>query len=205
MGRKRIAGFILAGGENKRMHGRNKALLQYEEKPFWKWIVETMYKTDEIYISVAKKSDYELYGEYCFEKYQLVEDLYERRGPLGGILSGLSICKENALLVMPCDMIGCTKEMVDELIEVFQKDGTPAFYKEKDIVLPFPGIYTKSMIPVIKEMMKKRNYKLRDLIQTNSIPVSYLEKHGIQEILKNVNTLEEYEELLHDSDRGSNR
>ena len=102
-------------------------------------------------------------------------------------------------------MIGCTKEMVDELIEVFQKDGTPAFYKEKDIVLPFPGIYTKSMIPVIKEMMKKRNYKLRDLIQTNSIPVSYLEKHGIQEILKNVNTLEEYEELLHDSDRGSNR
>ena len=61
------------------------------------------------------------------------------------------------------------------------------------------------MIPVIKEMMKKRNYKLRDLIQTNSIPVSYLEKHGIQEILKNVNTLEEYEELLHDSDRGSNR
>lgn len=205
MGRKRIAGFILAGGENKRMHGRKKALLQYEEKPFWKWIVETMGKTDEIYISVAKKSDYELYGEYCFEKYQLVEDLYEKRGPLGGILSGLSICKENALLVMPCDMIGCTKEILDELIEVFQKEGTPTFYKEKDIVLPFPGIYTKGMIPVIKEMMKKRNYRLRDLIQTNSIPVSYLVKQGIQETLKNVNTLEEYEELLHDSDRGSNR
>lgn len=205
MGRKRIAGYILAGGENKRMRGRKKAFLQYKGKPFWKWIVEAMDMTDEIYISVAGKEEYEFDGEYCFEKYQLVEDLYEKRGPLGGILSGLSICEEFALLIMPCDMIGCRKETLDELVEVYQKYKMPVFYKEKDNVLPFPGIYTKSMLPIINEMMKDRNYKLRDLLRTERIPIVYLEKQGIQENMKNVNTLEEYEELINDNDSRSNR
>lgn len=205
MGRNKIAGLILAGGENKRMHGRKKAFLQYKEKPFWKWIAAVMNETDKIYISVARKTDYELYGESCFEKFQLVEDLYEKRGPLGGILSGLSICEENALLVMPCDMIGCTHKIIEELISTFQKNGNPVFYKDKDIVLPFPGIYTKSMIPQIEEMIENRNYRLRDLIQKNTPAISYLRRQEIQKMLKNVNTLEEYEELLHDSNRGSNR
>ena len=43
---------------------------------------------------------------------------------------------------------------------------------------------------------------MRDLIQTNSLHLFNISvKQGIQETLKNVNTLEEYEELLNDSNR----
>lgn len=205
MGKNRIAGLILAGGENKRMHGRKKAFLQYKEKPFWKWIAEAMEETDQIYISVARKKDDDFCKEAYFEKFRLVEDLYEKKGPLGGILSGLSVCEEKALLVMPCDMIGCTPKIIEDLITEFQKNETPVFYKDNDMILPFPGIYTKNMISQIEEMIENGNYRLRDLIQANTSVVSFLTRPGIQGMLKNVNTLEEYEELLHDSDRGSDR
>ena len=61
------------------------------------------------------------------------------------------------------------------------------------------------MMPVIKEMMKKRNYKLRDLIQNDSHSCFIFGETGNTRNIEKCEYIGRDEELLHDSDRGSNR
>lgn len=49
----KIAGYILAGGDNRRMEGKKKLYLKREGKPFGQWICEAFAELPEIYLSVA--------------------------------------------------------------------------------------------------------------------------------------------------------
>ncbi len=205
MGRNTIAGYLLAGGENKRMQGEEKAFLMYRGIPFWKQIVEKMKLTGKIYISVAAKSGNRSLARNCFENFDLIEDLYEKKGPLGGILSGLSVCEEDALLVMPCDMPECREERIVELVQNYLEYGMPVFFQDGEYKLPFPGIYTKDMIPAMERMLQEKKYRMQDLLQVKEIGICHIQRPGMREELKNINTVEEYKELLDDNDKKGDR
>ena len=49
-----IAGYILAGGDNRRMDGRKKIYLHRDGKTFGQWICEAFSGLSGIYLSVAK-------------------------------------------------------------------------------------------------------------------------------------------------------
>ena len=138
---KEIAGYILAGGDNRRMAGRKKALLTYQNQTFYAHIRERMPAFKNVYLSVEQAAPYEALDA------DLVIDQYADMGPLGGILSGLEKCGEDALLVVPCDMIPFPGDMALWMAEQYRKTGRPVIPCEKGRNLSFPGIYTKEMWP----------------------------------------------------------
>ena len=137
MGRNTIAGYLLAGGENKRMQGEEKAFLMYRGIPFWKQIVEKMKLTGKIYISVAAKSGNRSLARNCFENFDLIEDLYEKKGPLGGILSGLSAKKMRfSSCHVICRNVG--KRELWNLCRIIWNMGCLYFFRTGNINFHFP-------------------------------------------------------------------
>lgn len=154
-----IAGYILAGGKNTRMHGQKKLFLEYKHKTFLTHIAGALKGIGVVYLSVEEKEPYEDTGYPC------IVDVVQDIGPMGGIYTGLKTCKEDALLVVSCDTPKVTKEIVEALISWYDKGKRPVIIWEKGRYHPLIGIYTKEMLPVMEVMIREGNYRMMSLLK----------------------------------------
>ena len=182
-----IAGLILMGGKNSRMGGEKKAFLTYEGKPFYQWAAEAMSGLDSIYLSVEEREAYPKLD------YPMLEDTIKGIGPMGGILSSFKQCREDALLVLPCDMPKLSAGLVDRLLKAWRSDGRPAFAYAGERVQPLLGIYTRDCIPKLEEMVENGTYKM-------ALLASLLPHHRITlgedaPELFHINTKQEYADM----------
>ena len=193
-----IAACILAGGKNSRMNGRKKAFLPVEETVFWKKIAAKLSGCSAIYISVEDRKKYEQtqadVGECGFEGFPLVEDLEKEKGPLGGIYSVLTACEEQAVLFVPCDMPEVDQELVDTMRGEWVRERKPVFLIRDGKRCPFPGIYTKEMLPWIRRQLERKDYKLKNLLNEIEEKIVCLEDE--RDGGGNINTEEEYRAYL---------
>lgn len=194
-GKSDIAGYILAGGKGRRMGGKEKLYLQYEGKYLALRTMEALDMLENHYISVAD------IPKIRIRNAQWITDLYKDEGPLGGILSGLLQCPEKALFVVPCDMFGLERNLAERMIQAYIRKGKPVFLKGREEMSPFPGIYTKEMIPVIERQRMSKNYRMRSLFVTEEAK-EYIYLDGTEELsmLVNINTEEDYQKLLRRKD-----
>lgn len=182
-----IAGYILAGGKNLRMERRKKLFLTYEGKCFYEWTKEGLLSLNKLYVSVEKEIPYKEIRE------ELVVDEYSGIGPLGGIWSGLRKCQEEALLVVPCDMVPFPFDLIKEMLTLYEKDRHPVVIKNKGRLLPFPGIYTKAMIPLFEKMIKEHRYRVAAVWEDMEDSFAVLDIKDAA--VPNINTKEEYDML----------
>ena len=84
----------------------------------------------------------------------LVPDLCRDCGPMGGILSGLTACGREALLVLPSDLYAAEEDILLPLLSVYEKTGKPVFYEQEGRPEPFPGIYTKVLLSGLKKSLE---------------------------------------------------
>ncbi|WP_447895058.1 molybdenum cofactor guanylyltransferase MobA [Vreelandella sp. GE22] len=95
-----LTGMILAGGEGRRMGGRDKGLEPFEGLPLFAHALTPLQgRVAEILVSANRNLDaYKLFG------HRVIEDVEPGfHGPLMGIYSGLLAAKTPWLLVVPCD------------------------------------------------------------------------------------------------------
>lgn len=180
----------MAGGNNRRMQGRKKLFLPYDNQTdFFHSIMLSLQKFPKVYLSVAKEEK-----KYKELGLPLVADRYVDAGPLGGILSGLLSCEEEGLFVVPCDIPVIEDAFINEMLRIY--DGsTPVIVKQNGRYYPMPGIYTKSQIPVMKKMAEQKDYKLMNVFPKGSEGVIFNaveNTSGIQRV-QSINTREEYE------------
>ena len=89
--KRNISDYILCGGLSSRMH-QEKGLVLFKEKPFMAHVIAAVTPiTNDIYL-VTKNLDYEVFG------YPLVSDIYENKGPVGGIYTALNHSKTQRYL-----------------------------------------------------------------------------------------------------------
>ena len=190
-----LAGYILAGGRGKRMGGRQKLYLQYQGKYLSLRTMEILRSLENFYISVAEIPE-DPVGSAGW-----ITDLYKEAGPLGGIMSGLLLCPQDALFVVPCDTFGLDEEMAETLIREYERSGRPVFYRTEKGPEPFPGIYTKAMIPVMERQRTAGNYRMKSLFETEEAK-EYTFLDGTKQLKKlvNLNTEQEYLRLQRRND-----
>lgn len=189
-GKSDIAGYILAGGKGRRMGGKEKLYLQYEGKYLALRTMEALDMLENHYISVAD------IPKIRIRNAQWITDLYKDEGPLGGILSGLLQCPEKALFVVPCDMFGLERNLAERMIQAYIRKGKPVFLKGREEISPFPGIYTKEMIPIMKRQRTLENYRMRSLFEMEEAKeYIYLNETEVLVKLVNLNTEEDLQRL----------
>lgn len=105
-----VAGFVLAGGQSRRM-GSDKALLAVNGEPMLQrtiWVLREV--TEAVYV-VGPPERYEKFG--C----PVIADEVPEAGPLGGIITALASGKAPWNLVVACDMPGLAPAPLLQLIE----------------------------------------------------------------------------------------
>lgn len=182
-----IVGYILAGGKNSRMNGKKKIFLQCEGEMFYERILKSFDKLPCTYISVEDENP------YVNLRMPMVVDLFDSIGPMGGICSGLKTIECDALLVAACDMPMISKEVVQELINMYQNAPKITVIRSGGKLHPLLGIYPKSVLAEAETLIANNCYKMMFLLEKSGYQVLELEEDS--NVVNNINTPEEYQIL----------
>ncbi len=184
---QKINSIILAGGENTRMGGEDKAFLKLGGRTVIRGIIEKLRRVSGKIIIVTNNSEkYEKIARNdTGVKIKLVLDDYPGSGPLAGIYSGLkaSNCKYN--FITACDMpfpdAGLIKYMTTEAaagsFDICVPNIGVRFH-------PLCGIYSKECLPVIKKNLEEGKRGVRSIFA--KARCRFLSKRQVQEFDKNL-------------------
>lgn len=195
-----FSALILAGGRGRRLGFREKALIDINGKPLISLVIESLEKVvDEIIISVRDKEQGELLKSMVPGEL-FAYDKYENTGPLAGILSGLSICRNDYCFIAACDMPFINSDVVDMLF-LKCKDHDAAIPRRSDGFLePLHAVYkTGTMINETKKALEKGETII--LAPISRLNVNYVPFEEIGKIdpdlitFMNINTYEDVEKL----------
>lgn len=131
-----LTGMILAGGEGRRMGGRDKGLEPFAGLPLVAHVVRRLEgQVAELLINANRNAD-----AYRFFADRVIADLVLEgteggfKGPLMGIYSGLRAAKTPWLLVAPCDSPALPDDLVARMVA-----GIAAESSDCDIAVAFDG------------------------------------------------------------------
>jgi molybdenum cofactor guanylyltransferase len=152
-----LTGIILAGGKSSRM-GEDKGLMSFEDKPMIQYIIDVVKPLVEGIIIIANDKQYEQFG------YPVYEDIIKDKGPLAGILTGLTHSNTDKNLVLSCDVPFVNEAILKLLIEACE---------DVDVVIPekdnrthqLIGMYDKSCIGTFKSELEADQRKLKLAIE----------------------------------------
>lgn len=130
-----ITGWLLAGGEGRRMQGQDKGLVPYNGRPLAAWVLDCLRpQCTTVHIGANRNlPDYKalLYLADSGDQTVWPDDanLPPQGGPLAGILTALRHAKTEWLLVAPCDAPHLPEDLAKRLL-------AHAKQTNADIVIP---------------------------------------------------------------------
>lgn len=186
-----ITCFILSGGASSRM-GFNKSLLELGRKNMLEIILDKVRPLFEEIVLITNSPQ-----EYEYPEIRMIGDILKGKGPISGIHSGLAHSDTERNLFMTCDMPLLKKETISKLAE-FQTSKLITVFSEEEYAHPLPGIYSKSLLPGIEDIIKKetgyknQKFKLLNFLKEENTKKIYKEKS--YEFF-NVNTPQDFKKL----------
>lgn len=150
-----VSGIILAGGKSTRM-GENKSLLILNQKTVIERMVDLMESVFKEVIIITNTT-----SEYDFIDNPKYKDIYEHKGPLAGIHSGLTHSKTEKNFVISCDLPLMEQEMLKYILN-FKTEKPITVCIANGYIQQLAGIYSKSVLPTIEELFKKCSVEQKD-------------------------------------------
>ncbi|MBU0629464.1 MAG: molybdenum cofactor guanylyltransferase [Candidatus Margulisbacteria bacterium] len=156
-----MSAVILAGGQNSRMGGADKAFLKVGGERIIDRTVALLRELFDELIIVSNSP------ERYFKKFpeiKIVSDAIKEVGPIGGLQAGLSASSNEAVFVCACDMPALSAEAITQQRAKFeekQPDCLIARYENR--LEPLHSIYRRSLLPVIGQLIEAGQFSIRDL------------------------------------------
>jgi molybdenum cofactor guanylyltransferase len=182
--KNKISGLVLAGGEGRRMAGRDKGLISLANKPLVEYAIACLQPlVDDLSISCNRNR--ELYQNYqldCIAD-NLVDSLIDGsvdsgtdntgqsfQGPMAGLAAGLKNAKHEWLLVMPCDTPLMTTKLMTQLVSCIKTSGPSeeiqAIIFSHQGLQPLHGLYHRSMLPIFEQCLAENKNALQRLLRS---------------------------------------
>ena len=158
-----ITGIVLAGGKSRRM-GQDKALMNFRGKPLVQHAVELLRQVCGKVIISANKTHYGFTGS------EIWPDEQDIQAPMIGIYSCLKRTRDEWILVLSCDMPFVDPKLLELLISSAGSGtrGVIIPVHDGDCIEPLCGLYHKSLIPLMEQRIRVRDYSLQHLIQQSN-------------------------------------
>lgn len=190
-----MSAVILAGGGSTRM-GMNKLLLPLGKMTVAETLVNTLNGMFAECILVTDRPQ-----DFCGLPARIVPDLYNGipKSSLRGIHGGLSASNHSCSFVVGGDMPFAVPEVITHLCGL--ADGYDLVIPWEDPYFhPLTAVYSRSLLPLISEMLAAGNYKLsflRKCVHALSVDVKDLRVFDPQLwSLFNINTPDDYAKAL---------
>ena len=180
---------LFAGGRSRRM-GRDKALLPLKGALFLDRIMAELAEFDEKLLSVGEADRYA--GAY--PGWRHIPDSRPGCGPLGGLCAVLEACGSDALVVVTCDMPLYRAELGRWLCGRLEEPWDAVVPAAPDGIHPLCAVYRKRSLPALERCLREGERCLQSALKR--LRVRYPDAAGRREMLCNINTPEEYRDLL---------
>lgn len=186
-----ILGVMLAGGKARRMGGRAKGLVPYNQRPLCEPALIALSEVcDQVMINTNDAfSGYESLGYSIFIDKE--DHIYS--GPLSGVYSALVIAEEqnkSHLLISPCDTPNVPNAVFKSLKEKATKNPEKLFYMETEsgtqplhAIIPVAGT-----LSVLNKFLQQQNNKVLDFYSLCNATALMWES---EEDFANINYLEQ--------------
>ena len=152
-----ITGVVLAGGRSSRM-GVDKALVKINQYPMIDYALAALRPNcKEVIISSNHLKTY--------RDFEIRRDALSIQAPFVGLYSCLKSITTDLCFVLSCDMPLITSDFVRWLLSMHPHSSeiTVPMHPE-GTVEPLCAIYSKSVLPLMEEMILDENYQLKYLI-----------------------------------------
>ncbi|MCB0747689.1 MAG: molybdenum cofactor guanylyltransferase [Ignavibacteriae bacterium] len=195
-----ITGIILAGGKSSRM-GSNKSLLTLNDKTVIEVVVDLMKSIFSKVIIITNASE-----EYSFLNLPMYRDIYLDMGPLAGIHSALANSATEKNFIISCDMPLMSTEMIKYIISNLSEKSITVCVAN-GFIEQLAGVYSKSVLPKVEELLKgklkklnqtKQKYSVLSLLQPEITEYLQVEKLSIYNkyLFFNMNNVEDYKSII---------
>ncbi len=178
----RAAGFVLAGGNSRRM-GRDKALIELASggPSLLEHAAQTVQQAVGNVTVIGAPERYVSLG------WPVVADVVAGIGPLGGLLTLLRLAQAEWNLAVACDMPGITVELLRGLMDNVENQTMDCVVSEdaSGQLHPLCAIYHRRCLPVVERMISDKCFTLHKLLD------NLRAKHLLVEdnlLLRNVNS-----------------
>lgn len=201
----RMTGVILAGGENRRMGGRPKALLPFRGEPLIVRQARILRECcDELLIVTAAP---ELYAPLAGAGVRFVRDRFPGQGPLAGIHAALREARRPEAWIVACDMPHISAAAAAEMLAQKRRRGVQAAVPRiGGQPQPLHGIYSRDAAAAAERLLAEGRRAVKAWLAGLTAweaDESFFAERGIDpEFAVNLNTPEEYRREL-ESDSGA--
>ncbi len=185
----RVGGVILAGGQNSRMGGADKAFLTVNGRTVFERTFGLLRRCFPQVVVVSNRPE-----KYARFNGQVTADEFPKRGPLAGIHAGLGLIRLPYAFVVACDMPFLRVEPIAFLIRQIDAHDAVVPWWDGDIE-PLHAVYSARLRARMGEALRHGARAIREFLP--SIDVEYVpeavmrEVRGADESFRNVNTPEE--------------
>ncbi len=182
---KKISVGILSGGLSSRM-GQDKALIKIGNERIIDRLKSELNCFGEVIISAGRKDSYDDMG------LPVVYDENTGIGPIEGIRQVVMASANDYVFVCAADMPFVTKELVRYMAGYICSDYDCYVIEDDEHIHPLCAIYSKSVLPVIEELIREGRYRLREIL--NRVRTKYISLEPTvfnKKTVKNINTREE--------------
>lgn len=160
MTEKPLSAVILAGGESKRLNGRNKALLEVGGRR----VMDRLLSALSPYFSeiILVTNDPVRYLEWDVV---IVTDHFDQRSSLTGIHAGLFAVSNFHALVTACDMPFVQTPMIELLLGAVEPHLDVIIPRTALGFEPLMAIYSKRCLKHMEAALKKREYQIQRIFR----------------------------------------
>jgi molybdenum cofactor guanylyltransferase len=194
-----VTAVILAGGQGRRMGGRNKALLTIGEELFIDRQIRVCFGWADDVIVVSND---DVFAEQLKERYHVtvVSDTYVGEGPLAGVHAGLSAAARPNVWVLACDQPFLHSAAASLLYERLKRDNSMAALPVlSGRPQPLHAVYRKEAAESAETLLhqgERRLLALLDRISWSGITEDEFLRDGIPSFFaEDVDTPEDYERV----------
>jgi molybdenum cofactor guanylyltransferase len=166
-----VAGVILAGGKSRR-YGENKALVAVEGVPLIERVANVLGSVFHRVVLVTNSPD-----EYSHLRLPMFEDLVKGLGPVGGILTGLSVITEEAGFMVACDMPFLNPALI-RYMSLIRGDFHVVVPRIQGNLETLHALYNRKCLPSIWKFIHSGEYQVFRLFQ--EVTVRYVEEGEIR-------------------------
>ena len=187
-----ITGIVLAGGKGIRM-GANKPQLKIGNSNLIDRVLETLslFTSSILVVTAGDRPGITIAD---MPGARIVKDVYPRKGPLGGIYTGLMHAETSYSLVVGCDMPFLNISLIQYLI-----DGACGFDavapKIGWMIQPLHAIYSRDCMPSIEALIREDQLqviKLFDLVKTRYVTENEIDRFDPSHLsFLNINTADD--------------
>ena len=185
----RVAGVILAGGQNRRMGGADKAFLTVNGQTVFERTLGVLSGCFPQVVLVSNRPQ-----KYASFDVQVTSDEFVGQGPLAGIHAALGLVQLPYAFVVACDMPFLRVEPIALLVHRVAGQDAIVPWWDGDIE-PLHAVYASRLREPMGQALQRGARAIREFLP--SIAVDYIpeetmrEAAGADESFRNVNTPEE--------------